>query len=203
MYKILICLFLIHFSSTPIYGNIYFWTDDNGIRHFSNIAPAQNQRVEEFQESNNVFKGHKFRVLKVYDGDTIKVTGLDLTFKIRLVGIDCPETGYGNKKDQPFSQKAKKYLKNLLGNQKIAIKSYGTGGYNRQLAEVFVNGKNTNLEMIKAGLAEVYKGSRPKNLDSKTYLREESRAKRAGKGVWSQGNSYISPKQWRKDHPRK
>ena len=203
MYKLLICLFFIHFFTTLSYGNIYFWTDDDGIRHFSNIAPVQNQRVEEFQESNPVFKGQKFRVLKVYDGDTIKVTGLDLTFKIRLVGIDSPETGYGTREDQPFSQKAKQYLEKLLGNQKIAIKSYGTGGYNRQLAEVFVNGKNVNLEMIKAGLAEVYKGSRPKNLDSEAYLREESRAKRARKGVWSQGNSYISPRQWRKDHPRK
>ena len=203
MHRILICFFLILVFSTSAHGNIYSWTDDNGIRHFSNIAPAQNQRVEEFKESNTVFKGHKFRVLKVYDGDTIKVTGLDLTFKIRLVGIDCPETGYGTREDQPFSQKAKKYLENLLGNQKIAIKNYGTGGYNRQLAEVFVNGKNANLEMIKAGFAEVYKGSRPKKLDSETYLREESRAKRAKKGVWSQGNSYISPRKWRKDHPRK
>ncbi len=203
MLKIFIYLLLTLFCSILLLGNIYFWTDKNGIRHFSNIAPAQNQQVEEFAESNFVFKGQKFKVLKVYDGDTIKVKGLDLSFKIRLVGIDCPETGYKERRDQPFSQKAKQYLKNLLNNKTISIKSYGTGGYNRQLAEVFINGKNANLEMIKAGLAEVYKGRRPKTLDSKTYLREESKAKRAKKGMWDQGKFYISPKQWRKDHPRK
>ncbi len=203
MFKIFILLLIIFSCSFLFLGNIYFWTDENGIRHFSNIAPARNQNVEEFEESNSVFKGQKFKVIKIYDGDTIKATGLDLHFKIRLVGIDCPETGYGAREDQPFSRKAKQYLEKLLGNQKIAIKSYGTGGYNRQLAEIFVNGRNVNLEMIKAGFAEVYKGRRPKKLDSKTYLREESRAKRAGKGMWAQGNSYISPRQWRKDHPRK
>ncbi|MCP4672583.1 MAG: nuclease [Desulfobacula sp.] len=203
MLKAFIYLFLLFSCSILFLGNIYFWTDENGIRHFSNIAPAQNQKVEEFEESNIVFKDQKFQVLKVYDGDTIKVTGFDLTFKIRLVGIDCPETGYKKRPDQPFGQKAKSYLKNLLNNKTIAMKSYGTGGYNRQLAEVFVNGKNVNLEMIKAGFAEVYRGRRPKSLDSARYLREESRAKIAKKGMWRQGKSYVSPKQWRKDHPIK
>ncbi len=203
MFKTSIYLLLIFLCSILFLGNIYFWTDENGIRHFSNIAPVQDQNFEEFDESNSVFKGQKFKVLKVYDGDTIKVTGLDLTFKIRLVGIDCPETEYGKRPGQPFSQKAKLYLKNLLNSKTVSIKSYGTGGYNRQLAEVFVNGKNINLEMIKAGLAEVYKGRRPKSLDSKTYLMEESRAKRAKKGMWNQSKSYVSPKQWRKDHPSK
>ncbi len=203
MYKFIISIFLIHISCTHCHAKIYFWTDDNGIRHFSNVAPAQNQRVETFQESNTVFKGQKFRVLKIYDGDTIKVTGLDLTFKIRLVGIDSPEAEYGKREAQPFSREAKQYLKNLLNNKKVAIQSYGTGGYNRQLAEVFVNGKNANIEMIKAGLAEVYRGRRPEKLDSSKYLREESRAKRAKKGMWGQGSAYISPRQWRKDHPVK
>ena len=203
MYKFFFSLVLILYFNTLCYGNIYVWVDENGISHFSNIAPATNYSVEEFEESNTVFKGHKFKVLHVYDGDTIKVEGLDLKFKIRLVGIDCPETGYGDKKDQPFSQKAKRYLKDLLNNKTVGMKSYGTGGYNRQLAEVFVNGKNINLEMVRVGLAEVYKGRRPKTFDSKKYLKEESRAKKSKKGMWSQGNSYISPKQWRKDHPRK
>jgi micrococcal nuclease len=203
MYKIFICIFLILFSATHGYGNIYFWVDEKGVRHFSNITPAVDQNIEEFKESSTVFKGHQFKVLKIYDGDTIKVTGLDLTFKIRLVGIDCPETEYGQREEQPFSQKAKAYLKNLINNKTISIKSYGNGGYNRQLAEIFVNNKNINLAMIKAGLAEVYKGRRPEKLDSKTYLKEESIAKMAKKGIWAQGRSYISPKKWRKDNPIK
>jgi len=202
MIKTLLCVILILFFPVFLYGNIYFWTDKDGIKHFSNIAPPFNETVEEFKESNAVFKNQVFRVEKVFDGDTIKVTGFDLIFKIRLVGIDSPEIGYKGQKSQPFSQKAKLYLTSLLDNKKVAIKSYGTGGYNRQLAEVFVNNKNINIEMIKAGLAEVYKGQRPRKLDSQIYLKEESNARRAKKGMWIQGGSYKSPRQWRKEHPR-
>lgn len=203
MKKAVIRILAILLLSILFYGNIYFWTDENGIKHFTNITPPLNETIEEFKESNTVFKNQLFRVLKVFDGDTIKVTGFDLTFKIRLVGIDSPELGFKGQKSQPFSQKAKHYLENLLDNRKIAIKSYGTGAYNRQLAEVFVNNKNINIEMIRAGLAEVYKGRRPKNLDSQIYLEEETSARRAKKGMWIQDSSYKSPRQWRKEHPRK
>ncbi|WP_291347494.1 thermonuclease family protein [Desulfobacula sp.] len=126
-----------------------------------------------------------------------------MIFKVRLVGIDSPETGFKGQKSQPFSQKAKQHLTDLLDNKKVAIKSYGTGAYNRQLAEVFIGNKNINIEMIRAGLAEVYTGRRPKKLDSQLYLKEEASARRAGKGMWIQGSRYKSPQQWRKEHPRK
>jgi endonuclease YncB( thermonuclease family) len=211
MRKAFLHVLCILFLSGFLYGNIYFWTDENGIKHFSNIAPPLNGTVEELKESHAVFqklisginKNQLFKVLKVFDGDTIKVAGLDLIFKVRLVGIDSPEIGYKGEKSQPFGQKAKLYLETLLGGRKIAIKSYGIGGYNRQLAEVFVGGKNINLEMIKAGLAEVYAGRQPENLDSRIYLKEELKARRAQKGMWVQGRSYKSPRQWRKEHPRK
>jgi len=203
MLKSIVRILGILLLSFLFYGNIYFWTDEKGVKHFSNITPPLNETIEEFKESNAVFKNQFFRVVKIYDGDTIKVTGLDLTFKIRLVGIDSPEIGFKGRKSQPFSQKAKQHLVGLIDNKKIAIKSYGTGSYNRQLAEVFVNNKNINIEMIRAGLAEVYKGRRSKKLDSQIYLKEELRARRAQKGMWTQGSSYKSPRQWRKEHPRK
>ncbi len=169
---------LIFFSLFFIYGNIYFWTDENGIRHFSNISPPLDQKAEEINEINEVndvfskLKSKKnkkqgFKVVKVFDGDTIKAAGFDLLFKIRLAGIDSPETGFKNKKGQPFAQKAKSYLSRLLNNKEVIVKSHGIGGYNRLLAEVFIGDININLEMVKAGLAEVYRGSRPKTLNAK------------------------------------
>jgi endonuclease YncB( thermonuclease family) len=203
MRKSVVRILVILLSSFLFYGNIYFWTDENGIKHFSNVTSPLDETVGEFKETNAVFKNQLFTVLKIFDGDTIKVTGFDLTFKIRFVGIDSPEIGYKGQKSQPFGQKAKQHLESLLDNRKVAIKSYGTGAYNRQLAEVFVNNKNINIEMIKAGLAEVYTGRRPKKLDSQIYLKEELRARQAQKGMWIQGSSYKSPRQWRKEHPRK
>lgn len=204
-------LFFIVFLSFFITGNIYFWTDENGIKHYSNTNSPLNGDVQELEESREILKKiaspenkeQTFNVLKIYDGDTIQVKGLGLIFKIRLVGIDAPEIGYNGQQSQPFSRKAKTYLTTLLKNKNIRLKSYGTGGYNRQLAEIFYNNENINIKMIRAGLAEVYTGRRPKLLDSEHYLNEQAAAKRSGLGIWTQGTSYKSPKIWRKEHPRK
>ncbi len=203
-----ICLAL--FLSFFLFGNIYFWIDENGTKHFSNVSSPKNKEVKEQNEDRVFFKKllspknkvRQFKVVKIFDGDTIKIKGFDLIFKIRLVGIDCPEFGFNNLKSQPFSKKAKQYLISLLDNKTVTIKTYGTDAYNRQLAEVFSNNKNINLEMIKAGLAEVYKGRRPKKLDSHTYFKVENKARKTGKGMWKQGHLYKSPRQWRKENPR-
>ncbi len=192
-------------------GNIYYWTDKEGTKHYSNIAPPLKGETKELEESNSVLqaitasKNQKqiFKVLKIYDGDTIQISGLDLIFKVRMVGIDSPEIGYKGQQSQPYSQKSKKYLSMLLQKKKITLKSYGLGGYGRQLAEIFVDGKNINIEMIKAGLAEVYKGKPSKMLDTQRYLKEEKKAKSSNLGMWVQGNRYLSPIKWRRDHPRK
>ncbi len=50
----------------------------------------------------------QFKVTRVSDGDTVKAEGHDIVIKVRLVGIDAPETSK-KKRDpgQPYSQKAK------------------------------------------------------------------------------------------------
>jgi len=85
---------------------------------------------------------------------------------VRLVGIDTPETSKKKREPgQPYSQQAKKHLVGLLLNKVVEIKGYGLGPYNRILRVVYLNNKNINLEMIRAGLAEVYQGNPPKGFD--------------------------------------
>ena len=57
-----------------------------------------------------------------------------------------------------------------------------------------------NLEMVKVGLAEVYRGKPAGGLDLKPYWNAEAEAKKAGIGMWSLGDKYISPKEWRRMH---
>lgn len=189
--------------SPPVFsGTLYFWTDDKGIKHFSNIAPPPATGVATIKEEELTLPpGLKFTVVKVFDGDTIQVAGFDLKFKVRLVGIDSPETGKRGKKGQPYAKKAAQALAGLVDRKTVILKQYGTGGYNRVLAEVHTAAANVNLEMIHLGLAEVYKGKTPDGFDKKTYLKAEKRAKNSGRGMWSQGESYKSPRQWRREHP--
>ena len=85
-------------------------------------------------------------------------------------------------------------------NKSVDVRSYGNDRYGRTLGDVFVNGMTVNLEMVKAGLAEVYRGRPPKGLDLKPYWDAEAGVKKAGRGMWSLGDKYISPKEWRRMH---
>jgi len=140
----------------------------------------------------------QFKVTSVHDGDSLKATGHDIQIKVRLVGIDAPELKRGkHKPGQPFGEKAKKFLTRLVLNKQVFIKGYGSDRSNRILAVVYVDRKNVNLELVKAGLAEVYRGKPPKGFDLSPYLTTEAHAKSQRRGMWSQKN-YISPKDWRK-----
>jgi len=143
----------------------------------------------------------QFKITRVFDGDTVKAQGHDIEIKVRLVGIDAPETSK-KKRDpsQPYSQQAKKYLADLVLNKAVDIKGYGLDRYNRVLGVIYLNNQNINLEMVEAGLAEIYRGKPPRDLAMKPYLEAEKRAREAKTGMWSLGDKYISPKDWRKMH---
>jgi endonuclease YncB( thermonuclease family) len=141
----------------------------------------------------------QFTVIHVYDGDTIKVEGHDVEVKVRLIGIDAPETSR-KKRDpgQPFSQQAKKHLAGLVLNKVVEVKGYGLDGYNRILGLIFLGDKNINLEMVRVGLAEVYRGNPPHGFDSSPYMEVENEARASGRGMWSLEGKYVSPKEWRR-----
>ena len=147
-----------------------------------------------------VFAG-EFKVTRVSDGDTVKAEGHDIEIEVGLVGIDAPETSK-KKRDpgQPFSQKAKEYLATLVLNRTVDIKGYGIGPCNRVLGVVYLDGKNINLEMVKAGLAEVYRGIAPHKFNLLPYWQAEKEAKEDMRGMWSLGDKYVSPKAWRRAH---
>jgi endonuclease YncB( thermonuclease family) len=141
----------------------------------------------------------QFKITRVCDGDTVKAQGHEIKIMVRLVGIDAPETSR-KKRDpgQPYSQKAKKYLTSLVLNKTVDIKGYGLDRYNRILCVIHLNKQNINLEMVKAGLAEVYRGKPARGFDNEPYLEAEKRAREAKTNMWSLGDKYISPKDWRK-----
>ena len=129
----------------------------------------------------------------VYDGDSFEAEGHNITIQVRLAGIDAPETGKDGRMGQPYSLRAKAFLAEMIENRVVSLKGYGSGSYNRQLAEVFVDGKNVALELVSAGLAQTYAGQPPAGLDVSEYIAAEDQAKRAGIGIWSLGRRLREP----------
>jgi micrococcal nuclease len=109
------------------------------------------------------------QVLKVVDGDTIDADidlGFDisLTKRVRLAGIDTPESRTTDKREKALGLEVKDWLKNRLEFAKdIVIKTQlpdSTEKYGRILGKLFINGeeKSLNEQMIDGGYAWSYMG---------------------------------------------
>lgn len=85
-------------------------------------------------------------VERVVDGDTVIINGTS----VRLLGINSPEKG------EKYYNEAKNFLESLVMNKSIGIKREGKDRYNRELAYLFYEDKNLNLEIVKNGFANHY-----------------------------------------------
>lgn len=79
----------------------------------------------------------------------MKAEGYDVEIKVRLVGIDAPESSKKKREEgQPYSQQATKHLAGLVLNKAVDIKGYGMDGYGRILGVITAGGKNVNWETV-------------------------------------------------------
>jgi len=108
---------------------------------------------------------YKVEILRIVDGDTVDVR-IDLGFnvwhkcRVRLVGINAPESRTRDKEEKARGLAAKAFLKNVLEmtQSEIHLQSHGTGKYGRVLGEFIINDININELMVEEGHAEVYDG---------------------------------------------
>ncbi len=120
------------------------------------------------------------KVTKVVDGDTIDVVidlGFDIMYKsrVRLFGIDTPESRTRDKVEKKYGLLAKQFLKDHLKG-KIVIKTHKdneTGKFGRILGEIFVDGININELMCKKGHAVEYHGQ-SKDLIEDLHIRNRN-----------------------------
>ena len=119
-------------------------------------------------------------VVKVVDGDTIDVVidlGFDLSKKerVRLAGIDTPESRTRDLDEKKLGLEAKEHLSTNLANAKqLIISTEKDGKYGRMLGTIHMNDDivSLNQQMIDKGYAWEYDGgSKEKDLN-------ELRAKR-------------------------
>jgi micrococcal nuclease len=137
-------------------------------------------------------------VARVADGDPVTVITPNQTkLRIRMWGIDAPETPKGTKfPGQPYGKEAEAYLKQLVAGKRVSVEIYQVDGYKRLLSTVFLDGKDINLAMIEAGLAEVYRGPESGNPYTLQYQAAEETARAAKKAMWAQGDTYESPREY-------
>ncbi len=132
-------------------------------------------------------------VTRVLDGDTFvlkSVGGQEYSYKIRMWGIDTPES------KQEFGAEATAALTGKILNRAVKVTVKATDRYSRQVCQVFGdNDEDINLYMVKYGYAWHYMDTAPEAAHLADAEREARRFKR---GLWTYPNP-VPPWQYRKD----
>ena len=116
-----------------------------------------------------MYEYHVKKVTNVVDGDTIDVDidlGFDISFssRVRLSGIDTPESRTSDKAEKILGLEAKEYLKSKIKEAKDVIikteKMDSSEKYGRILGWVYLDGSaiSINEQMISQGYAWGYLG---------------------------------------------
>ena len=133
-----------------------------------------------------MFEYYVKKVTKVVDGDTIDVDidlGFDISFssRVRLAGIDTPESRTRDLAEKALGLEAKEYLKKALGDAKSVVikteKMNSSEKYGRILGWIYVNGDTVSLNdmMINDGYAWGYMGdTKVKDFDALAKARKKS-----------------------------
>ena len=121
-------------------------------------------------------------VERVVDGDTIVVQGVG---RVRLIGVDTPETVDPRRPVELFGREASAFTKRLLEGQRVRLEydRERTDRYGRTLAYVYLpDGTLANAEIIRLGYGHAYTRFPFRHLDR--FRRLEREARDGGRGLW-------------------
>ena len=116
---------------------------------------------------------YKVSVVKVVDGDTIDVDidlGFGMTYKkqrIRMLGIDTPESRTRDLVEKKFGKASKAHLKSILESGGIQLVSHDKGKFGRILGELFIGDSSysINQQMIDEHHAVAYTGGNKEEIE--------------------------------------
>ena len=128
-------------------------------------------------------------VVRVVDGDTIIVRRGAQAVRVRLIGVDTPETVHPRKPVEPYGREASVFLSNLLTGERVWLVDDGDEAaadrYGRLLAYVYrwPDALFVNAELVRQGYGRAYTRFRFRHRGRFQQL--ERFAEAAGKGLWA------------------
>ncbi len=148
---------------------------------------TQPQLLQQVKVQNDVPAGY-YRVTEFVDGDTFAVDMAGTAERVRLIGVDTPETHKPDSPVQCFGQAASTYTKQLIGENAVRLEVDPTNSnrdrYNRLLRYAYLpDGRLINAEIIKNGYGFAYVSFPFQKMDEFTMY--QAKAREANKGLWS------------------
>lgn len=157
---------------------------------FSNDYSINNAQIS-IESNRNLSETAK--ILRVVDGDTLKVFVENEQQTVRIIGINTPETVDPRKEVECFGVEASERAKTLLpvGSEVKLESDYSQGNtdrYGRLLRYVLLaDGTDYGQQMISQGFANEYTYDSP-YLHQERYRQAENEAISAKRGLWSENS---------------
>ena len=148
-----------------------------------------------------------FTCINVVDGDTIDIDvpdGKHAHTRIRLWGVDTPETSKSSKGSMHFGPEASAFTKSLVLDEPVHLllaPDRTRGKYGRLLAYVYVGDTDTmlNEELIRRGFG--YADSRFKHPWKQRFIDLEKKSRRDDEGLWKEATLDQMP-EWRQRYEK-
>ena len=122
---------------------------------------------------------------RVIDGDTIIVRMNGIKVRVRLIGVDTPETKHPKKPVEYFGKEASAFTKSMVESNKVRLEydQEKRDKYGRLLAYVYLeDGSFLNAEIVKQGYGFAYTKFPFKYLDD--FKKYEKEARGNNRGLW-------------------
>lgn len=153
----------------------------------SYLGFSQKEISQVTTELQNIQPGY-YLVTEVSDGDTFSIDMNGSTERIRMIGVDTPETHHPNKAVQCFGEKASEFTKNLISNKPVRLEADPTNTnrdrYNRLLRYVYLEDSTlVNAEIIKQGYGFAYIAFPFEKKDA--FSAYQRTAREENKGLWN------------------
>jgi endonuclease YncB( thermonuclease family) len=183
----------------------FVWLDRSLVGHRLHFTP----KFEEHAKASDLEKyhGREFIAVNVIDGDTFDIDIPDGHYqctRIRLLGIDTPETGGEEFGVMYFGPEAAKFTKELILGKPVTVyldlPNPTRGKYGRLLAYVKLpDGRFLNEVLLIEGYA--YADSRFSHSFYNKYMQLQTRARSGKKGLWQNITPAQVPKWLQKENP--
>jgi endonuclease YncB( thermonuclease family) len=144
-------------------------------------------------------KSMRGKVLRVVDGDTVRVAFNGKDYSVRLEGIDTPETNYQGKSQGFWAEKAKAHLKRILSAETAVVVQFPESPcdkYGRLLGYVFDGDECINARMVEDAFAVnycIYPQKGCKQLADLTRVNVKQQ-----RGIYSGDPKVEIPYEWRR-----
>lgn len=164
-----------------------------GLGLFAYMYPGnktlENKKISDTSQGGKKTLAEVGIVTRVIDGDTFDIMIDGTKSRIRMLGINTPESVDPRRPVECFGREASNYLKGLIDNKQVRLEKDpnkpDTDEYGRLLRYVFVDNTNIGEVMIRDGYAYEYTYKSEKYVYQNQFKQSEKLAHEGKRGLWA------------------